>query len=413
MKKILLPCLLGLLILTNLSAAEPAPAASPKQPLRLAIHYTGPDRSLYLGALTALLSRSFPEVRVISSPLGTDAPAEQVRLEAQRLTYDALLDVTLTTEKKELNLALVLRSPFEDGTRFVWKAKRPLPAPPEVVEIFWLAIVEPLQGALKEAKPFPPAPLAALGYITVLALPGTVIQGLGPHPLTAGPEGTVDVQMPVPVTLRLSGQLWTHDTAPLRQTIDLEGARLQLVQTPLPVWTVDGGLTGFAFPFGSITWNLWPGHGFLRANLDPYLFGLQLPGQATGQFQWPVKVIDMLSLGLGGGVYLTPPDGWRTYLAADVGVRLIFPAYRKLLLEPVHPLELWPRFGFEVDLAPGSGIFAEIGPTLRLMTDPAASQATRAAPGSFSASFEIGSQLLFELNPVFKAGYRWSLPEAK
>ena len=268
-------------------------------------------------------SRARPRIRVISHDLlYTTTPVD---LTVSRPEPFAMMDV--------------YRERWDDIVPLVVKAYPPL-------------------GAAEFSQGPPPAMT-----LTLHALPGTVITGLSPRPLTVGADGTVrvDLASPAPYSLRaaLGGYL------PSLLSFYYQGEKeISVTQTRPPWLLLDLAFLDGFYPGVSATVASSPFPGFLRLGFTSFRVGLSLGNSLFSSLA--LSQITLLA-----GIYLSPEDSLtRLYLGAGPLLRFSLPSNGSLVLDQLLPWGVQAVAGMELTIAPRLRFMVEYAPTLYATPQP-------------------------------------------
>jgi hypothetical protein len=237
-----------------------------------------------------------------------------------------------------------------------------------------------------------------LARLTVQALPGSVITGLG-APLKVGPDGSAE-RMLAPYheyALRVSLPGYRPVTERIFLSVD---RMLTLKQEAPPRRGLELSLTDARAPGIDMTIQADQTF-FIRFGLTTYAIGLALS-------QTEVLLNDPLTiLALQAGHYLSPEDQfWRTYLGVGGFLRVVHAAGWSPMLDPVGPLGLRFVAGLEVPLSARGRVYFEYTPTLYYTSVP---DAFRAALGpNDTPGWWFGPTYAVTIFS-FRIGYRWPL----
>jgi hypothetical protein len=238
-----------------------------------------------------------------------------------------------------------------------------------------------------------------LARLTVQALPGSVITGLGTPPLKVGPDGSAE-RMLAPYheyALRVS----LPGYRPVTERIFLSEDRVLALKQEAPSRRgLELSLTDARAPGIDMTIQADQTF-FIRFGLTTYAVGLALS-------QTEVLLSDPLTiLTLQAGLYLSPEDQFfRTYLGVGGFLRVVHAAGWAPMLDPVAPLGLRFVAGLEVPVSARGRVYLEYTPTLYYTSVP---DAFRAALGpDDTPGWWFGPRYGVSIFS-FRLGYRWSL----
>jgi hypothetical protein len=411
--KTVVPALLSLLLACVLVDAQETADAGTGSPRRMLIA-VGQDAG---GALTPgdllQLSRSFQmqlqkataDVDVVEPPESLPNLSPTVLDAAARAAgADSWLSVNASGGWAALRLAarssdLLTNAIVLDTavTRSGWGSSQDL-----AVEE-WAEIVQPIAGHYHRF-----AAVAATGThgpmlatVTVRALPGTRITGLGEPALIVDQSGTASREMPAARQYELGAILRGYIYS--RTSIFLSADRVvSLPQKPESVWSLDASLEDRAYPGVSLGWSPDPGRTTFRLGIQTYLFGLAFDSSEAVSSA-PLSNIFLLAevsprteLGL-----------LRSYLALEVFLRIDHPSGSTPWIDVLSPGGVKTIFGLELRTSPGGGFFLEYVPTLYFTQVPDYFEAALGA-GSLPPGWFFGTSSALNLLS-FRAGYRWQL----
>ncbi len=231
------------------------------------------------------------------------------------------------------------------------------PALADLEGAFWDEVAEAVAAA------FPPAlqrldPASAVrGEVTVTALAGTVVRGLGEAPLEIGPEGTGRVVLTRPGLYRIEAT--REGSLPVREERYLAATDTvwEIAQKPAPRWMFEAYTLNVSYPGGSAAELFGPF--YFRLGLTTYIIAPWLRDEDRQETEAALPLTDLVA-GLG---YL--PLGYdavvRPYLDAGVVVRLAH-AGGAVAVEPVAPLGWRAAAGVEVQAGARLRLFTDYGP---------------------------------------------------
>jgi hypothetical protein len=274
-------------------------------------------------------------------------------------------------------------------------------APAGLAREGWEDVVKAVAGK------FPPvegtAPVDASipeARLTITALPGSVVTGLGKEPLRIESDGSASRVLPAlrQYELRTSLAGFTPVTQRLFLSADRE---VRVEQTKESRWAMelsllDGRAPGFdvsmAFPAQSL---------FLRLGFTTYAAALALSSTDTFVSE------PLTNLGLQAGLYLRPSDRLlRFYAGLGAFLRIVHATGTALTLDPVSPFALHAVLGTELRLSPNGRLYLEYTPTFFQTTLPdqfRASLGPDTVPGWIFGPAEAFSMFSFRI------GYRWQI----
>jgi hypothetical protein len=244
----------------------------------------------------------------------------------------------------------------------------------------------------------PPAPVT----LTIRGVPGTVITGLSPKPISVGAGGNVEIDLPspAPYSLRASARGYI----PARASLYLDGkTELKLEQARSPWLRVDGAFLDGFFPGAAATVSVPALPFFARLGFTSFRAGVAI-NQDQITVSLPLTQVTLLL-----GVYLSPEDNpTRWYLGAGPLLRVSLPAGGSFTIDELVPFGVQVVGGLELPLVGKLKTFLEWAPSGYYTPQPSLFQASF---GSKSGTFPyftfppLGAIDLFEL----RVGLRWSL----
>lgn len=358
---------------------------------RILLHVAG--SSTEVPSLVALVTGAPGHPAVVVSTQPPDAGTPALVHEAQTFGCDIILGVTIAGGQR--SASWTLGSPWETGPRGTGSGA--LDSGPQGVSWQFLAdALGPLVGP--QGRAWPQALVVGRATLVVEALPGTLVEGLPPGPLTVGESGSLTVDLAVPVALALKGHRVGVKTTPLAILVD-RSQRVTLYQSPEPEWALTASLENWVFPSLGVEWAPGAGRLVLRGALDQYEAGLALPPPGI-----PLVAVS-------GGAAWTwswPEDALRFYTGTDVAVRWMFPGFRTFTVEPVIPMTVMPLVGWEYRWTDRQAAYFELGPTFLWVPDPGLFLASLSPHASNATILIPGVPWAFTFPFQAKAGYRWS-----
>ena len=235
--------------------------------------------------------------------------------------------------------------------------------------------------------------------LTVSALPGSTLTGVGKRPVSVGPDGTVSVRLPPWHEYVVRAGLSGYQAA--SQRLFLSGDRqISFTQKPLSRWQVELSVADGRAPGAYVTLAVPASAAFFRFGFTTYAFGLGLDGSHVFLNDPLTNVV------MQGGLYLVPEDRlFRWYAALGGFARVVHEAGEVPLLDQVAPTAAFVVAGTEVRLSEESRFFAEYTPTVFGTPLPAA---FRASLGNDAPGWLFLKQQAVELLS-FRLGWRWEL----
>jgi len=200
--------------------------------------------------------------------------------------------------------------------------------------------------------------------VTLRAHPGTVITGVSPKPLTAGPDGTVSVELPSPAPYSLRATLIGY--VPTRMAFYLDGeSEIRVDQVRSPWLYLDGAFLDGFFPGVSATYAVPIFPGFVRLGFTSFRVGLAL-NQDKPLASLPLSQITLLL-----GWYVSPEDRpIRFYVGAGPLLRVTLPPQGSFTIDHLLPWGVQLVAGWEFPFAGKLHAFIECAPTFYSTPEP-------------------------------------------
>jgi hypothetical protein len=265
----------------------------------------------------------------------------------------------------------------------------------------WTDVVQAVVGK------FPPVEAAApvdagppQAKLTVTALPGSVVTGLGKTPLRIEADGSASAMLPVMREYVLRTTL--AGFTPVTQRVFLSTDReVRVEQKKSSRWGLELSLLDAQAPGVDITMAVPARSFFLRAGFSTYAAGLALNSTS-------VLLNDPLTnISLQAGLYLGPEDRvFRLYLALGAFARVVHAKDTVPVLDQMAPVGLRFMVGSELPGPPQGRFFFEYTPTLYSTSIP---DVFRAALGQNSSPGWIFGHTLAASLISFRFGFRWQL----
>ena len=372
------------------------------------VRYQGPEPEKYRASLVALVAGDTIALRSLVSQLPADASNDDIIKEARRFACDIVLSVTVAPGQDGDKVTWSLWSPDEKRPRATGAVTKPHPTWPMAADVYWVFLTDPLSKETgPAARPWPQPPVAEQASFTVAAQPGTSVSGLPGGPVVIDKTGKLTVVLNLPASVSLVGHLEMWITKPIRVFVDHPDQEVTLEQTPVPQWSVDVAMNNLTFPSVGVEWRPWK-RLMARFMIDQYLGGLLFSSNETSGGGWPVQSLPLMTLQLGGAWdWSWPEDSIRFYTGLDVGLRVMFPQYVRVDVEPIAPLSIEPLVGWEYHWTPGQAVYFEGGPTFLWVFHQAEFEAS-IPQNSQSLIFPIPGTPFYASFPIqAKVGYRW------
>ena len=200
--------------------------------------------------------------------------------------------------------------------------------------------------------------------VTLRAQPGTVITGLSPKPLTAGPDGTASVDLPSPAPYSLRATLVGY--VPAQMTFYLDGqSEIRVDQVKSPWLYLDGAFLDGFFPGVSATYAVPTFPGFVRVGFTSFRAGLAVTSDQ------PLASLPLSQITLLFGWYISPQDRPRRfYVGAGPLLRVTLPPEGKFTVDHLLPWGVQLVAGWEFPFAGRLHAFIEYAPTLYSTPEP-------------------------------------------
>ena len=361
------------------------------------------DIQLLSRSILMQVQKATSEVVVVESP-GSPADVSQTALEqaAKGAGADSWLSVAASGSWTALKLGvksfdLISSSMVMDisVSRGEWQSALDLALEP------WDEIVRPVAGHYHFVQTVASPQGARLARLTIAAIPGTTIDGLGSPALVADENGTASRDVPVPREYTLHARLRGHSV--VSSSIFVSGDRVvKLEQHPISSWALDFSLQDQAYPGVGLSWSPLPGIVAIELQVTSYLVGVSL---GTAELFSSAPVTDVA---LQAGIYLPfQPRLIRAYTMLGVSVRIDSPLQSPLSLDALSPFAVKAMVGAELALSERGSFFLEYAPAAYFTAVPLLLQAAL-GPGNAPPGWLFTSGVGFNLLS-FRAGFRWQL----
>ena len=266
--------------------------------------------------------------------------------------------------------------------------EKPLPGRATLASSFWSEVLVDLDAMLSAPRP--------TVTLEIYAPAGTLIDGAGPRRIVPA-SGRLAIPFDVPLvvawTARIPGQFPQHGS------IDVGSGSARLHIEPRR-FSVSLGAVGLSFPEASVAYAVGD-HLSLRLGLEQYFLGLHLTSPSNNS---PVRFISSLPLLIPyAGVELSsflPSNPFRIYGTAEALARLAFLPDGKVYIDPVAPVGLKLRLGWDWGLDRAIRLWMEAGANFYLWADP---QGFAASAGSSGGSVTFGGTPPFPWVPAWAA----------
>ncbi len=360
------------------------------------------DVQLLSQSILMQVQKATDEVIVVESPGPGDLSAAGLEEAAKAAGADSWLTVDATGSWTALTLAVRSFDLISNATvmdvsvsRAQWQSAL------DLAQEAWEEIVQPVAGHYHFVTAAPPPAATTMARLTVKAIPGTTIDGLGKTALVADQNGTASRDVPAPHQYTLLSSLRGYSLS--STTIFVAGDRaVQLDQRPLSHWAAELSLQDQANPGFALSWFPVPGILAIRLQVTSYLVGLSL-GSAD-----PFSSVPVTDVLLEAGVYgPLEPRLIRVYAMLGVSLRIDSPADSSPTLDPLSLVGLKDIMGAELSLSPRTGLFAEWAPTLYFTAVPTLMEAAL-GPGNTPTGWVFTSGAAINILE-FRVGFRWQL----
>ena len=366
--------------------------------------FTPGDALMILRSLHQHLQDGDGQVVVVEIPeMSSPATPEKMGAAARDAGADSWILLTLDGQWTSARLRirsddLLSNSTVADfsATRATWISPASLPTES------WADAVEAVAGKFPMVEsPAAPGADERLARLTITALPGSVITGLGAAPIRIDANGSAFRMLPAAREYSLRTSLPGYMVA--AQRIFLSGDReLAVVQQKSSRWGLDVSLSDSRAPGMDFTMAFPTLPLFVRLGVTTYALALDLS-------QTEVFLSDPLTnLELRAGIYLSPDDRFfRFYVGLGGFARIVHAAGTFPVFDPVAPLGFMLLAGTEVPVSARGRLYFEYTPSIYLTSVPDALRASLGpdnSPPGWLFAFSEGFNLL-----SFRVGYRWPL----
>ncbi len=265
----------------------------------------------------------------------------------------------------------------------------------------WSDVVPALAGKFPMAeRTVAGGDTASFARLTVRALRGTVVTGLGKTPLRVDEAGTASIMLPLNREYALRATLRGYQPVNERVFVS-EDREITLKQEKSGGRALEVSLTDARAPGIDVTVQYPDPAVFVRLGVTTYMLGLAL-SQTQVVLSDPLEVF-----ALQAGMYLSPEDRFlRPYLAIGGFLRIVHASGWPVALDTLSPLGLRFIAGVEVPVSTRGRFYFEYTPTLYYTVVPEAFQAalgTSDTPGWWFGP--TSAVTIFS----FRIGYRWPL----
>jgi len=365
--------------------------------------FTAGDALMVARSLLERLQEANTELVVVESPGATMKQSlEELGSLAKKAGADSWLQITLDGEWGSAKLGIRSFDLLSNTMVAELTAERTgWGSPSGLAQESWEDVVEAVSGKFHVVENAAPGVVSAPQFmLTVKALPGSIVTGLGNAPLRIGTDGSASRMLPAmrEYTVRTSRAGY----APITQGVFLSANReVTVEQKEEPPWGLEVSLLDGRAPGVDLTMAVPALSFFVRFGITTYAIGLALSG--TDVFLSKPLTSVMLQTGL----YLGPEDrSFRAYLGLGAFMRIVHAKDTAPVLDPLSPVGLRFTVGSELPGPPRGRLFFEFTPTLYQTSVPTA---FRAALGQDTApGWMFGPSTALSIIS-FRIGYRWQL----
>jgi hypothetical protein len=262
-----------------------------------------------------------------------------------------------------------------------------------------VGVVAPQYHSALSGAPVPsPSPVARL---TVKAVPGTRVTGLGAAALEVGADGAASRDLPASREYLIRGELHGYYPATTRIFLSADRA-VSLRQEHSSFLALEASLQDLGYPRIDVTWFPGSANMYFKLGLMTYLVGLAF--DSTGVFSSaPLTNVEAQM-----GVSLGPADGlFRFSFGIGCLVRVVTMTGTYFGLDPLSPWGLRGILGMEVSPWPRSRFFVELTPTAYMTPAPDVFRQLLGS-GDIPPGWMPGNSSFADVFS-FRCGYRWLL----
>jgi hypothetical protein len=393
------------------AGAQDSATAEAKAPRRLLLVVTRDAEGSLSANDLLLLSRSVQmqvqkatdEIIVVeSSEIVTDASAPQLNEAAKRVGADSWLWVIAGGGWSTLKLAvqsfdLISNDVVLDTTvaREGWQSPLDLALEP------WDDIARPIAGHYHKVDIAVAQEGPLLAVLSITALPGTRISGLGGPPLVADESGTASREVPSSRQYTLGASLAGYHFE--SRQIFLEADKvISFDQKPESRWTVEAALQDRGYPGISLAWSPTPGVFSLKLGITTYLVGLAFDSAGAFSSQPMSEVILQAST-----YWFAGTSFFRFYTADAFYLRIDHPEGSTPSVDSLSFGGIRGVLGAELMVSPPGSLFFEYAPTVYFGINPDLFKAAL-GPDKTPPGWVFNPTSAMNLLS-FRAGYRWQL----
>ena len=365
--------------------------------------FTPGDAVLVSRSLLQRLQEAGAEFILVESSSETaDQSVEQLGATARQAGADGWLQVTLGGGWSSAKIGirsydLLSHSMVADLTR----DRSGWGSPAGLAREGWQDVAQAVVGKFPMVQGAAPADAGIpQARLTVIALPGSTVTGLGKKPVRIEPDGSASLVLPAQQEYELRTSL--AGFTPVTQKIFLSADReVKVQQARESQWAMefsvlDGRAPGLdvslAFPAQAL---------FVRLGFSTYAAALAFSPTDTFISE------PLTNLGLQGGLYLRPSDKFvRFYVGLGGFLRFVHATGTPLTVDAISPFAFHAVLGSEFRLFSGGRLYFEYTPTVFLTTLPdlfRASLGPDTSPGWIFGPGEAIGMISFRI------GYRWQL----
>ncbi|MCA1949382.1 MAG: hypothetical protein LDL24_02345 [Treponema sp.] len=268
----------------------------------------------------------------------------------------------------------------------------------DLEEIFWLPLMAELDSLEAQKN---------VGLLTVRALPGTKVIGIGSDPPLIDESGEAQVQIAIPGTYRWKAEARGMTTASGIISLRESPAELVISQQRISSWTLEAGV--LMGQFGDL-WisklfakeQYWIGFG-----LQQYWIGINYPSpEDPFPYSEPVISLPMIQPGLCVGYrYYDETSFLRPYISGLMMARL---NTSLMMLDPVAPWVIYGNGGLEWRLLRSLAFFAEASAAYYPMSMGRFLVASKIGENRTPSTYIFAEDWFLEF-PLFRLGVRYFL----
>lgn len=402
-------CTLAILILLLVSGFAPAQDGPRLVPRRLLVRVYAAADSVFTAGDALMISRSLnqrlqeadPDVIFMEPAAEPAGPGqEQLNAAAEQAGADSWMQVSLeggwaSSKIRVRAFDVLLRTAVTDLTvqRTTWGSASGLS------QESWADVAQAIAGKFPMLETSVPASdRPRLVRISIKALPGSAVTGLGTPPLKIGAEGSAFRMVAPRKEYLLRTDLAGYEPVTTRVYLSTD-RELEIRQQKPAAWGLEGSLSDSRAPGADVSVYFPSSFIFVRYGFSTYAIGLALDSSGI------LLGLPLTNLAAQIGTYLSPQDRFfRFYLALGGLVRVVHAENTRPVLDSLAPAGIRLAAGVESPVSDHGKLYLELTPTLYQTRQP---DALRAALGQDNApgwAFGPGEALNFL---SFRVGYRW------